>query len=194
MKQNGRNVKDEIADAFVTEFNRNGPKLTLDGVTAIIHISKKTIYKYFQSKQDIYRYILGKTTAYVEEKQREIRDNPDLPLREKIEQIITITTPYEMQLDVARIPELKEAEPEVFAEIDTAFHVQWEAVRDVLEEAISKGVVRTSCTPNFIITVLYASMTDFLREPFLRSESLSYTEAVHRLADLVLNGIFTQDN
>ena len=125
---------------------------------------------------------------------REIRDNPDLPLREKIEKIITITTPYEIQLDVARIPELKEAEPEVFAEIDAAFHVQWESVRDVLEEAISKGVVRTNCTPNFIITVLYASMTDFLREPFLRSESLSYTEAVHRLADLVLNGIFAQGN
>ena len=186
MNQNGRNVKDEIADAFVTEFNRYGPKLTLDGVTAIIHISKKTIYKYFQSKQDIYRYILGKTSSYINEKQK---DNPDLSIREKLERIITIVTPYELQVDIARIPELETAEPEVFADIVQAYLNQWVAVKEVIAEAIEQGVVRPECTPNFIVAMLYASMTNFLREAFLKEENLSYTEAVRRLAEIVLNGI-----
>ncbi|MCR5491937.1 MAG: TetR/AcrR family transcriptional regulator [Bacilli bacterium] len=193
MKQNARNVKDDIADAFVTEFNRYGPKLTLDGVTAIIHISKKTIYKYFSSKQDIYRYILGKSSAYVREKQIEICDNPDLSIREKLEKIITIATPIEMQLDVARINELKTEEPEVFQEIVRAYEDQWLPVKEVISQAINEGVVRSSCTPNFIVSVLYASMTDFLRGPFLKTESLSYTEAVRRLSDLLLNGILVNE-
>ena len=73
-----RDIKEEIVNSFIAEFNVSGPKLTLDQVTARIHISKKTIYKYFSSKRAIYDIILERTSSYIVEKQKEIQQ--DVPL------------------------------------------------------------------------------------------------------------------
>ena len=45
-----KDLRPEIVDSFIAEFNEFGPKLTLDRVSSRIHISKKTIYRFFRSK------------------------------------------------------------------------------------------------------------------------------------------------
>ena len=51
MTDNNRDVKMEIVHSFISEFNKKGHKATLDEVSSNIHISKKTIYKYFSGKR-----------------------------------------------------------------------------------------------------------------------------------------------
>ena len=53
MREDPESVKAKIIEAFIMEFNADGTKLNLDNVAKRIHISKKTIYRYFSSKTDI---------------------------------------------------------------------------------------------------------------------------------------------
>ena len=82
-----RDIKEEIVNSFIAEFNVSGPKLTLDQVTARIHISKKTIYKDFSSKRAIYDIILERTSSYIVEKQKEIQQDDSIDLKEKLYRI-----------------------------------------------------------------------------------------------------------
>jgi AcrR family transcriptional regulator len=51
--------RDEIADEFMKHFHHFGFKKTsVDEVAGELHISKKTIYEYFDSKEDIFRFII----------------------------------------------------------------------------------------------------------------------------------------
>jgi len=51
--------RDEIADVFMKHFHHFGFKKTsVDEVAGELHISKKTIYEYFDSKEDIFRFII----------------------------------------------------------------------------------------------------------------------------------------
>jgi AcrR family transcriptional regulator len=51
--------RDEIADEFMKHFHHFGFKKTsVDDVAGQLHISKKTIYGYFDSKDEIFRFII----------------------------------------------------------------------------------------------------------------------------------------
>ena len=54
-------LKEQIEAAFIAVFNVKGPKVTLEEVATSIHISKKTIYRFFKSKTEIYESILHDT-------------------------------------------------------------------------------------------------------------------------------------
>jgi TetR/AcrR family transcriptional regulator len=56
--------KDQIAEAFDRHLARYGySKTTLDEIAREMHISKKTIYTHFDSKADIYAYIVEGVAA-----------------------------------------------------------------------------------------------------------------------------------
>ena len=51
--------KEQIAEVFGRHLSRFGyAKTTLDEIAAEMHISKKTIYAHFDSKAEIYAYII----------------------------------------------------------------------------------------------------------------------------------------
>ena len=81
-------MRPEIVDSFVEEYNLHGPKLTLDSVSARIHISKKTIYRFFRSKDDIYSFILADMKEEFAAKREAVLANHQLSCGEKIEVIV----------------------------------------------------------------------------------------------------------
>ena len=181
-------LKDAIAEAFIAEFNVSGPRLTLDEVTARIHISKKTIYKYYRSKEDIYEYILRQTIDYILAKQKEIRSNAELSTREKLFAILTIVTPYESVLDTTRLGELKEYEPDFYEKLVEAYYVEWAAVEEVMDEAQKEGLFKEGIRSTMLIRIISGAMSSFLAGTFLKNSNISYTQAIHNLAEVILNG------
>ncbi len=183
-----RDIKEEIVNSFIAEFNVSGPKLTLDQVTARIHISKKTIYKYFSSKRAIYDIILERTSSYIVEKQKEIQQDDSIDLKEKLYRILTIVTPYEEVLDTTRLAELKQAEPEFHEQLVDAYSVHWSVVSDLFNQAKAAGVLRDGVDPALLIQVVSGAMSSFLSGEFLKKSSYTYSQAVQDLAKLLLEG------
>jgi AcrR family transcriptional regulator len=55
------NRRDDIADAFKKHFHYYGFKKTsVDDVAGELHISKKTIYEYFDSKEEVFEFVISR--------------------------------------------------------------------------------------------------------------------------------------
>ncbi len=184
-----KDMRGQIVESFIAEFNLHGPKLTLDDVCARIHISKKTIYRNFKSKDDIYLYILEDAANQIKTRQAEIYDNSEMSLPEKIRAILTIETTWESKIDLARLGDLAEDSPDVFSRILAAYETSWSQVKSLLEEGKREGLVKEEVNPALVIAFLRADMASLFDKGVLTESKLTYTEAISHLATLVLDGI-----
>lgn len=184
-----KDMRGIIVDSFIEEFNLHGPKLTLDDVCARIHISKKTIYRNFNSKDDIYVYILEDACAQIKARQVEIYEDKEMGIADKLRAILTIETTWEKKIDLTKLPLLAEDSPEVFSRIIAAYQDSWAQVKGLLEEGKRQGLVKEDVNPALVIRFLSADMSSLFDNGVLEESKLTYTEAIAHLANLVLRAI-----
>ena len=184
-----KDMRGIIVDSFIEEFNLHGPKLTLDDVCARIHISKKTIYRNFNSKDDIYVYILEDAVNQIRARQEEIYKDECLSIAEKLRAILTIETSWESKIDLSRLHELSEESPKILARILSAYEDSWEYLGKLLVEGLEAGVVKKDVHPKLVIAFLRADMEALYDKGLLSESGLTYTQAISRLADFALEGI-----
>lgn len=184
-----KDMRGIIVDSFIEEFNLHGPKLTLDDVCARIHISKKTIYRNFNSKDDIYVYILEDACAQIKARQVEIYEDKEMGIADKLRAILTIETTWEKKIDLTKLPLLAEDSPEVFSRIIAAYQDSWTQVKGLLEEGKRQGLVKEDVNPALVIRFLSADMSSLFDNGVLEESKLTYTEAIAHLANLVLRAI-----
>lgn len=65
-----KDTKELITEEFIKQFNLEGHRVSLDRVSKALHISKKTIYKNFGSKEEIYEYLLEDAADDIHKKQK----------------------------------------------------------------------------------------------------------------------------
>ena len=174
MREDPKVIRSKIVTSFITEFNDHGVNLNLDNVAKRIHISKKTIYRYFDSKSDIYIYVLKTTREYILQKQKEILEADNISLLEKLTRILTIKTPFEDYIDFSHIHELRTAEPEVYEEIRVGYSDQWEYFICLIEEGKAKGIIRPSVNARLAAEGLSAAMTSFYKKDVLEQAHVTY--------------------
>ena len=181
-------IKERIVAQFLQEFNKKGYKVTLDGISEKLHISKKTIYKYFASKSDIYLYILDCVLDEVVSRQKEIFDDCSLSISEKIRFILSIHTEWEKEIDFPKMATLLEKEPEFEMELKKAYLVQWDYVRALLEEGKRAGIIREDLDIDLLVLMLSSSYEALYFSGILDKDS--YSHQVEKIAGIVLDGCF----
>lgn len=184
--------KDKIVEQFIKDFNIKGPKVTLDNVSKEIHVSKKTIYKYFPTKVDIYLYILYTAREEVKEKQKLIYEDKTLSLEDKIRNILIIKTDKEKQIDLSKLQTLCEVEPVFYHELLKSYEIQWKYFRLLVEEAIAKKLMREDTDVDLLIMMLSTSYEALYSSEYLKKKGISYSAAIERIANQLLDGSFTK--
>lgn len=80
--------RDEIADEFMKHFHHFGFKKTsVDEVAGQLHISKKTIYEYFESKENVFEFVIARESKKISA-QMEVRLKTIHTADEKIRTLI----------------------------------------------------------------------------------------------------------
>ena len=184
-----RNVKLAIVNEFVSQFNEQGPKVTLDSICKPIHISKKTIYKYFPSKAGIYEYLLDEATRNVLEGQKAVYENPDLSTREKLTKILTIRTEWETRIDVSKIFEFETFEPAFYSKFLKAYESNWDYFLSLMDKGKRDGTVKPDVNPDIVVALLSSAMVNLYKGDALKRLGISYAEAIEKIANTVLFGI-----
>ncbi len=184
--------KDKIVEQFIKDFNIKGPKVTLDNVSKEIHVSKKTIYKYFPTKVDIYLYILYTAREEVKEKQKLIYEDEALSLEDKIRNILVIKTDKEKQIDLSKLQLLCEVEPVFYHELLKSYEIQWKYFRSLVEEAIKKKIMKEDTDVDLLILMLSTSYEALYSNEYLKKKGITYSSAIERIANQLLDGCFTK--
>lgn len=183
-------LKERITLEFLAQFSLTGPDTKLSSVASALHISKKTIYRCFKSKREIYENILREASEEILRGQKKVYEDPKMTTKEKLYAILTIKTTREMQVNIGKMFELEEKEPVVYEELLKAYESQWDYFTRLIEEGKLNGTLKKETSAPFMVALLSSAYERLYRDNFLIKNKMTYTDAVTLLAKVVLEGIY----
>lgn len=181
-------IQERIKLACIEAFNEYGCKLNLDDISQKLHISKKTIYRHFASKEEILEQIMTETFDDVHAKQRVIYDNPEWGTREKLRRILTAESKYERAIDMERLPEVQQVYPRLHAAMLEKYATEWELAMTLFRRGVEEGIFRP-VNPHLVQRMLQEGMQTVHRGEFLKMSGMTYWEAIAQMVDIILDGV-----
>jgi len=180
-------MKEKILDIAAQLIARYGlKKFTVDEIAAELKISKKTIYQYFNSKEDIIKEYFEVTVASDKESvQRELNSNENF--LEKIHSIIHSNHQY--RLPIALLNEAKLFYPDEWEKIEELKQFKLDTIKNLLHQAADNNILKQDT--NFaVLTQMLDGISDmFIDYKFLIENKLKTSEAIDEAFKIILQGI-----
>ncbi len=180
-------MKEIIMKAVAENIQRYGlRKFTMDQIASTLKTSKKTIYKYFKSKDDIiveyFNEIIESDRKYTIESMEK-----EGSLEDKLDSIIFSYHKYKLPINI-----LDEAY--IF------YHDEWKKVQELkdfklklieiqLEEAKNLGILKSDTKVHFVSFILESVSNTFLDYQFLSKNNITMKEAANEVIKTILHGI-----
>lgn len=183
--------QEKIIQHTEDKFFRDGfYKTTMDEIASEMRISKKTIYKYFPSKDDLVKAI---TRYFMNRMKNTILPalNSDKNAIEKLGDLIKILAKASEKISATRMEELKRHYPSIWNEIDRfRTEMMFGNITKVIEQGKKEGLFIDLPT-NIIMNVLVASVRAIVNPDFIMHNNYSIIEAARFAFRIIIGGILT---
>ncbi|ADK17018.1 MULTISPECIES: TetR/AcrR family transcriptional regulator [Clostridium] len=180
-------MKDKILDTAANKIQMHGlKKFTIDEIAKDLKISKKTIYKYFNSKDAIVEEFF-KTVVESDKKNMENSLSHQNDFISKIHSIIYSNHKYKIPINL--INEAKIYYPKEWGKIQELKQYKLGAIKKLLEEGVSSGVIRQDINLPILIKMLEQTADTFLDYNFLMDNKMKFSEAIQEVLKIILYGI-----
>ena len=153
-------------------FRRDGLRFTMQQAAAMMHISKKTIYAVYPSKEALLLDMVDDAFTRIHARKQRILDGPGT-LAEKLRAVIIALPEEYTALDLQQMDLLDEKYPRVAARVREHLETGWEPTL-ALQPMIS------------------ASIEDFLADRALDAQGISYTDALDEMISILLEGLLVR--
>ena len=172
-------------------FSEGFYKTTMDDVATELGMSKKTVYKFFPSKDDLVMAIaihfMGKMKAKILPAL-----NSDKNAIEKLGELIKILAGASEKISNKRMEEMKKHFPEIWNEIDKfRTKMMFENITKVINQGKAEGLFidyPTSITMNILVT----SIRTIVNPEFILNNNFSIIEAARTAFKILIGGIVTE--
>lgn len=186
---NDKNIlREEIMEEAIEQFNKKGLKFTMDDVAGGLSISKKTLYKVFADKEELFFEMADYCFDAIKDSEQAILNDPEMDIVEKIRSIIIVLPHRYKSIDFRQLYSLKEKFPSIYAKLEARLESDWGPTIMLLEQGIKEGRIKP-----FSISVLRAmvegTIEHFLSRDTLLTEDISYPEALEKMMDIIMEGI-----
>lgn len=180
-------MKEKILDVAAEKINLYGlKKFTIDEIAAELKISKKTIYKYFKSKDEIILEYF-KTTISSDKESVEKTLHGSGEFLEKIHEIVYSNHKY--KLPVKLLNEAKLFYSNEWNEIEELKKYKLNAMKEILERASLEGKIKSDINFAVLCKMLEKISDTFVDYEFLIANKLKTTEAIDEALNIILFGI-----
>ena len=125
----------------IHRFNQDGISFKLDDIAKDLKISKKTLYKHYNGKEDIFSAIIEKVFSSIKIKENEVFHNTGLTEVEKLLKILAVYPDFEV-FNYHHFPDIKSVYPDQYQKIENHLENNWDQTLDLLEVCIVKGYVK----------------------------------------------------
>ena len=177
-----------IMDAVIDQFNQKGMKFTMDDISKELHISKKTIYKEFNDKDELFYATVDYGFAAIKQKEAEIIADDSLDLVDKIAKVIVCLPDNYRNIDFRQVYQLRDKFPVVYARIAKKIETDWEETERLLEEAMNAGLIKKVPIPVIKLTI-EGAIEKFLSTKELAGTQVTYEESLNSMIDIIINGL-----
>ena len=168
-------------------FRREGLRFTMQQAAAMMHISKKTIYAVYPSKEALLLDMVDDAFTRIHARKQRILDGPGT-LAEKLRAVIIALPEEYTALDLQQMDLLDEKYPRVAARVRQHLETGWEPTLALLQQAMEQGVIRTVSLP-VLQRMIAASIESFLADRTLEQQGIPYAGALDEMMGILLDGL-----
>lgn len=180
-------LKQNIRAAALKLFAAEGLRFTMQQVAEAMHISKKTIYAAYPSKEALLLDMVDDVFASIHSRKRALLEGGD-PVLEKLRRVIIALPDEYAALDLRQMTEVDEKYPAVAARVRWHLETGWEPTLELLEQAMEQGVIRR-VSLSVLQTMITASIEAFLAGDAAKQSGLTYTQVLEEMISILLEGL-----
>ena len=184
-----QDMKIKILKATITVFNKKGLKLTMDDIAEQMGISKKTIYKHYDSKEEIFDQIVDYIFDDIKRREQEILDEEGLELEVRVRRLLAAFPERFTEIDFTKLGDLKAKYPKTYKKLTKRLDSGWEPTMALLEQGKEEGIYRKDANFTIFKVMMDASVARFFETDTLKKSKISYVEALNQVVDILLTGI-----
>ena len=183
--------QNKIVELTEEKFFRDGfYKTTMDEVASELKMSKKTIYKFFPSKDDLVKAIANHFMEGVKSKVVPAL-NSDKNAIEKLAELNKILAKISEKVSTKRMDEIKTYFPSLWNEIDNfRTKMMFANITKVIDQGKAEGLFVDYPTP-IIMNTLVSSIRATVNPEFILNNNFSISEAALYVFKIVIGGIVT---
>ncbi|MCR5657293.1 MAG: TetR/AcrR family transcriptional regulator [Butyrivibrio sp.] len=181
-------TKVKILETVLKQFKVKGAKFTMDDVAADLHMSKKTIYKEYNDKEEIFDALVDYCFDSIKEKEAEILADNSLSTVEKIEKIMICMPDKYRDVDFRKVFTLRDKYPKIYQKVQKRIENDWGDTISLIEKGVKEGSVRSLPIP-VIKAMTEASIERFLSTNVLLEGDTTYEDALHVMIEIIMRGI-----
>lgn len=181
-------MKQQIIDECIALFNEKGCRFTLDDIVNSLRVSRKTIYKYFLSKEDIFKAIIDEAYDDIHIKQNLIFNDNTFSIKEKMYAVCTVETKYDSRMNLKRVYESEQLLPEIYLYFMKKYEVGWEIIEELLKQGIKEGVFE-EVNVALVIQLLINGMKMLCQGNFQEENHISYKKGLEQTVSIIIKGI-----
>ncbi|NLI91312.1 MAG: TetR/AcrR family transcriptional regulator [Peptococcaceae bacterium] len=184
-------VKEKILNQAVKSFTEKGfRKVTLDHIAYELGISKKTLYKFYRSKEELIKAVINSIEQRILQNDRAIMMDDNISWEDKIFRIVFAPQGIRRPGNII-LEELIHYYPEDFNRLSS---VKKNIIYELLVREIQHGAIRSDIDPQIVI-MIFMNMLEHLvieEEEYLYKNKLNLADTLELVGDIILNGIKTK--
>ena len=167
-------------------FRQQGLRFTMQQVAEPLHISKKTIYTVYPSKEELLLSMVDAAFEEIHRCKQKILESDGL-LLEKLRAVIIAMPEEYSALDLQQMKELEEKYPAVAVRVRDQLEMGWEPTMTLLEQAVEEGVIRP-VSLSVLRQMITASIENFLEDRSLAESGMSYSKVLEEMISILMEG------
>lgn len=181
-------LKETILEGTIQVFNEKGLKFTMDDIAELLKISKKTIYKVFNDKEELFLAMVDYMFDSIKDSEREVLEDENLSTVEKIHKILGVMPEAYMDVDFRQLYLLKGKYPQIYKHVELRLETGWEMTIGLIEQGIEEGCIIPVKIP-ILKMMLEASLEQFFQRDVLIRNEISYKDALNEVVNILMEGI-----
>lgn len=167
-------------------------KTSIDELASEFHISKKTIYKYFKSKDDLLFHVIQDFTKTVTERIVEIMNLDDNPII-KLINVLSLVQNTLQQMSLKYLDEIQKQKPKLLHYIEKFRKENLEKViYQTIKEGKNQGLFN-NINPELTFQIFYGAIINVMTPEFLIKNPITIDDAIDETFEMLLNGILTSE-
>ncbi len=184
--------EEQILEEGFESITQTGVKsFTVESLASRLGMSKKTIYKYFPTKEKLIRKIVIFMTGKIEDLFKKVRDNGENPIIQFVKVMEHIST-FATKAPVQRLAQLKITYPTVWKEIESFRLNRQQDFYEIFRSAQEQGLARSDVNMKHFSIVFINMINNTFQPEFFLKNDLPIKDTVVGFANIVAHGIFTE--
>ncbi|RMH70314.1 MAG: TetR/AcrR family transcriptional regulator [Gemmatimonadetes bacterium] len=175
-------------------FNASYRKVTIDEIAHSLGMSKKTLYTYFSSKEELLRETMRYTRQEIAQDLESILAQDHLPFMKRFQKILFVILNLTQSVRKEFLVDLQRTHPDIWQEMEAFRKNQiYTKLGGLIREGIAAGNLRNDIDPQFIILMFYTLAQNIICPETLSQIPFSASDAFRSIVKTIFEGILTEE-